>query len=143
MLQDLHFEQEGSLANYLQKAGMEHGDIAEVVLEGVGIHEGQFGALSVAFCPTNVASVKIRRKGTAQERKKQIPDEVQISHNLQRRILKDGPAHGFVHLRTVIHSNGHIQLNGSLLGFEAVDPTICVHGVDSYLNYRDLLCPAE
>lgn len=134
----LIFEQEQSLVERLIAAGIEHGDTAELELVGLGVRPSQFGVPSVAFCPSTVTNVRILRKGTSEERAKPIPALVEISRNLERRIVGVAPSNGFIRVQALVHSNGHIQINGRVIEAERVPGTMCVWGTDSYANYQEL-----
>ena len=132
----LSFEQESSLVKRLEAAGIRHGDTAEVTLEGVGVRATESGVPSVAFCPSSVLDARILKYGSRCEHKQEIPARVQVSKNLQRRILNFAPEHGFVRLQLLVHSNGVLQLNGRVTKAEPVSNMIHVHGTDSYRMYK-------
>lgn len=134
----LVFEQEVSLVERLVAAGIEHGDTAELEIVGLGVRPSQFGVPSVAFCPSTLTNVRILRKGTSEERAKPIPALVEVSRNLERRILGVAPSNGFIRVQALVYSNGHIQINGRVIDSEPVASNLCVWGTDSYLNYQDL-----
>src|SRR3989344_5722904 len=132
----LHFEQKRSLVSRLVSAGIEHGDTAELTLEGVGAQQIE-GQLVLAFCPTRVLNGRVLRRGTFDERQLQIPETVRVSNNLLKRLLWNATPNGFLRLRLRVHSNGFLQLSGRVIGAESVPADVPVCGTDSYRNCRD------
>lgn len=132
----LVFEQTGSLVDRLASAGIEHGDMAEVTLSSVGVHSRGTGVLGLAFCPSEITRVKILKRGTRRERAQPIPEDVRMSKNLLHRVLKGAPLNGFIQLRVIVHSNGHIQLNGSMKCPEPAPEDVQVQWVSSYQDFQ-------
>lgn len=139
MLRKLSSEQPTSLVARLRSADVKNGDIAELTLAGVGVHIDPRGNPSVAFCPSHILSVKILKSGTKSDRRQPMPFGIRMSNNLQKRILRHAPEHGFIQLRLQIHSNhknGVLYLSGHMEEPQEVLQHIAVHNTSSFDEYQ-------
>lgn len=142
MNRPLIFDQEPSLIDRLEAAGIMHGDTAKITLDGVGVRQRD-DRLVLSFCPSSVLRVTVLQQGTPEERRQPIPSRVAVSNNLRRRIFQEAPPHGFVRLHGFVHSNGHIQLSGRITKTEPIDVSFSVHYEESHREFRQLCSAAH
>lgn len=108
-LYELH-DQEDSLAESLKKAGMRHGDTAEVTMD-VGVKS--YGDHSqLCFCSIKDITIESIRYGSMEEQVQPMPANVRFSRKsravFQRRL---NGKHGAASIRCTIVTNGAIYIN--------------------------------
>lgn len=102
-------EQPVSLHAALAKAGLKHGDTAEVRM-GVGVHrDPKTGSPIMAFCSSVFRLLRVIREGDPEEREMPIVGEVIVEKDELLAEALTG-VFGFVGMRAFVHTNGSVQI---------------------------------
>ncbi|MDA1169147.1 MAG: hypothetical protein O3A36_02305 [bacterium] len=120
----------------MKSQGIQHGDTAEVEIEGAGAWRDAMGNTTIAFCPINIVQSRVLQEGTLEERQLPIPLEISISGKLRKRILRNAPENGFVRLSLSVHSNGVLELRGRVIHSESAPRNAVVNHAHSYDEYK-------
>ncbi len=110
----IYADQGDSLARAVRRAGLRHGDKAELVLTGVGIESDMDGNIHMHFCPGSVEVVpNTVRRAWPWTRRRCMPSVVAFSPDSQAAIQDGTPSQqlrGFVAFRCNFESNGSLHI---------------------------------